>query len=146
VDLVGKGKGEILLAHTVGSTAPRKVSSALATYLRRHLRRIAVEGGIAMRLQNWLYTVPLRLRSLLVRCRQHEDLEEELRDHIARQTEENQGCLYLTVTEACSSSMPSSSLYSDSSVLGTNELPRWADHTAYTSFGTPALMGSLKAN
>jgi hypothetical protein len=23
----------------------------------------------------------------------------------------------------------------DSSVLGTNELPRWADHTAYTSFG-----------
>ena len=42
-----------------------------------------------MRLENWLYTVPLRLRSLLVRHRQDEDLDEELRDHIARQTEEN---------------------------------------------------------
>jgi predicted permease len=43
-----------------------------------------------MRLENWLYTIPLRLRSLLVRHRQDEDLDEELRDHIARQTEENQ--------------------------------------------------------
>ena len=42
-----------------------------------------------MRLENWLYTIPLRLRSLLVRYRQDEDLDEELRDHIARQTEEN---------------------------------------------------------
>jgi predicted permease len=43
-----------------------------------------------MRLENWLYTIPLRLRSLLVRHRQHEDLDEELRDHIERQTRENQ--------------------------------------------------------
>jgi predicted permease len=43
-----------------------------------------------MRLENWLYTIPLRLRSLLVRHRQHEDLDEELRDHIERQTKENQ--------------------------------------------------------
>ena len=42
-----------------------------------------------MRLENWLYTIPLRLRSLLVRHLQDEELEEELRDHIARQTEEN---------------------------------------------------------
>ena len=42
-----------------------------------------------MRFENWLYTIPLRLRSLLVRHRQDEDLDEELRDHIARQTEEN---------------------------------------------------------
>jgi predicted permease len=42
-----------------------------------------------MRLENWLYTIPLRLRSLLVRHRQDQDLDEELRDHIARQTEEN---------------------------------------------------------
>jgi predicted permease len=41
-------------------------------------------------LENWLYTIPLRLRSLLVRHRQHVDLDEELRDHIERQTEENQ--------------------------------------------------------
>src|SRR5277367_2258508 len=43
-----------------------------------------------MRLENWLYTIPLRLRSLLVRHRQDEDLDEELRDHIERQTAENQ--------------------------------------------------------
>jgi predicted permease len=43
-----------------------------------------------MRLENWLYTIPLRLRSLLVRHRQDEDLDEELRDHIERQTHENQ--------------------------------------------------------
>jgi len=43
-----------------------------------------------MRLENWLYTIPLRLRSLLVRHRQDEDLDEELRDHIERQTDENQ--------------------------------------------------------
>jgi predicted permease len=43
-----------------------------------------------MRLENWLYTIPLRLRSLLVRHRQDEDLDEELRDHIERQTKENQ--------------------------------------------------------
>ena len=42
-----------------------------------------------MRLENWLYTIPLRLRSLFVRHHQDEDLDEELRDHIARQTEEN---------------------------------------------------------
>jgi predicted permease len=43
-----------------------------------------------MRLENWLYTIPLRLRSLLVRHRQDQDLDEELRDHIERQTRENQ--------------------------------------------------------
>jgi hypothetical protein len=43
-----------------------------------------------MRLENWLYTIPLRLRSLLVRHRQNQDLDEELRDHIERQTRENQ--------------------------------------------------------
>jgi predicted permease len=43
-----------------------------------------------MRLDHWLYTIPLRLRSLLGRQRQDEDLDEELRDHIERQTEENQ--------------------------------------------------------
>jgi putative ABC transport system permease protein len=43
-----------------------------------------------MRPENWLYTLPLRLRSLLGRDRLDEDLDEELRDHIARQTEQNQ--------------------------------------------------------
>jgi predicted permease len=42
-----------------------------------------------MRLANWLYTLPLRVRSLVLRKRQNADLNEELRDHIERQIEEN---------------------------------------------------------
>ena len=38
---------------------------------------------------NWLYTIPVRLRSLLMRKRQAAELDEELRDHIQRQTEDN---------------------------------------------------------
>jgi hypothetical protein len=38
---------------------------------------------------NWLYTIPVRLRSLLTRKRQNAELDEELRDHIQRQTEDN---------------------------------------------------------
>ena len=42
-----------------------------------------------MRIENWLYTLPLRLRSLVSRNRWDADLDEELRDHIDRQIEEN---------------------------------------------------------
>ena len=42
-----------------------------------------------MRIENWLYTLPLRLRSLVSRNRWDADLDEELRDHIDRQFEEN---------------------------------------------------------
>lgn len=38
---------------------------------------------------NWLYTIPVRVRSLLMRKRQDAELDEELRDHIERQTEDN---------------------------------------------------------
>ena len=42
-----------------------------------------------MHWDKWLYTIPVHLRSLLLRKRQDADLDEELRDHIERQTEEN---------------------------------------------------------
>ncbi len=42
-----------------------------------------------MRLEHWLYTIPLRLRSLFHRNRLEADLDEELRDHIDRQIEDN---------------------------------------------------------
>jgi predicted permease len=42
-----------------------------------------------MRIENWLYTLPLRLRSLISRNRLDADLDEELRDHINRQIDEN---------------------------------------------------------
>lgn len=42
-----------------------------------------------MRIEHWIYTIPLRLRSLFYRNRLDAELDEELRDHIDRQIEEN---------------------------------------------------------
>jgi predicted permease len=39
-----------------------------------------------VRIEHWVYTVPLRLRSLFRRDRVEQELDEELRDHIERQT------------------------------------------------------------
>ena len=41
-----------------------------------------------MRVEHWVYTVPLRLRSLLRRRQVERELDEELRYHVERQTEE----------------------------------------------------------
>jgi putative ABC transport system permease protein len=41
-----------------------------------------------MRSEHWLYTIPLRLRSLFRRRELDQELDEELRDHIGRKTEE----------------------------------------------------------
>jgi macrolide transport system ATP-binding/permease protein len=41
-----------------------------------------------MRPEHWLYTIPLRLRSLFSRRRMDEELDEELRYHVERKTEE----------------------------------------------------------
>jgi putative ABC transport system permease protein len=41
-----------------------------------------------MRLEHWLYTIPLRLRSLFRRREADQELDEELRDHVERKTEE----------------------------------------------------------
>jgi putative ABC transport system permease protein len=42
-----------------------------------------------MRPEHWIYTVPLRIRSLFRRGRVERELDEELRYHVERQTEEN---------------------------------------------------------
>lgn len=41
-----------------------------------------------MRLERWIYTIPLRLRSLFRRDRVEQELDEELRYHLERKTEE----------------------------------------------------------
>jgi predicted permease len=41
-----------------------------------------------MRIEHWLYTLPLRLRSLFQRKRVEQDLDEELQFHLERKTEE----------------------------------------------------------
>jgi len=40
-----------------------------------------------MRPEHWLYTIPLRLRSLFRRSAVEQELDEELQYHIERQTE-----------------------------------------------------------
>lgn len=42
-----------------------------------------------MRFENWMYTIPLRVRSLIRRNRLDAELNEELRDHIERQIQQN---------------------------------------------------------
>ena len=41
-----------------------------------------------MRPEHWLYTIPLRLRSLLRWMQTDQELDDELRDHLERKTEE----------------------------------------------------------
>jgi macrolide transport system ATP-binding/permease protein len=41
-----------------------------------------------MRPQHWLYTIPLRLRSLFRQRQADQELDDELRDHVERRTEE----------------------------------------------------------
>ena len=42
-----------------------------------------------MRIEHWIYTLPLRMRSLFHRTRLGAELDEEVRDHIDRQIEDN---------------------------------------------------------
>ncbi len=41
-----------------------------------------------MRPEHWLYTIPLRLRSLFRRSQTDQELDDELRDHVEQKTEE----------------------------------------------------------
>src|ERR1700741_673400 len=41
-----------------------------------------------MRPEHWLYTIPLRLRSLFRWARADQEVDDELRDHLERKTEE----------------------------------------------------------
>jgi len=41
-----------------------------------------------MRPEHWLYTIPLRLRSLFRRAQTDQELDDELRDHVERKTQE----------------------------------------------------------
>ena len=41
-----------------------------------------------MRPERWMHTIPLRFRSLFHQTQTDQELEDELRDHLERQTEE----------------------------------------------------------
>src|SRR5258708_6122080 len=77
---------EVLLTDAPRASSIAKGSGELDAALRRHLTSDAVEGGIMMRLVNWFYTFPLRLRSLFRRDRVERDLDEELAYHMEQTT------------------------------------------------------------
>ena len=63
--------------------------------VERHLVGGETERGVsagdkeaAMRPRHWMYTIPLRVRSLFRRTQADLELDEELRDHVERKTEE----------------------------------------------------------
>src|SRR5207244_257629 len=56
--------------------------------LKRRERRAGRNGGWSMRPEHWLFTIPLRLRSLFRRAQADQQLDDELRDHLERKTEE----------------------------------------------------------
>src|SRR5438045_8858088 len=49
---------------------------------------IRVREGRRMRPEHWLYTIPLRLRSLFRWAQADQELDDELRDHLEQKTEE----------------------------------------------------------
>ena len=51
----------------LGRKQARKRSRRLEPPLRRHLRNREAQGGLNMNFEEWLYTLPLRLRSLFRR-------------------------------------------------------------------------------
>src|SRR5437016_12938036 len=49
---------------------------------------IGVKEGRRMRPEHWLFTIPLRLRSLFRWAQADQEVDDELRDHLDRKTEE----------------------------------------------------------
>src|SRR5205814_8030587 len=56
--------------------------------LKRREHRAGRNGGWSMRPEHWLFTIPLRLRSLFRWAQADQELDDELRDHLERKIEE----------------------------------------------------------
>src|SRR5437879_5305087 len=54
---------EVLFADAVGTEATRKGDSQLEPRLRGHFRHSEAQRGLNMHIEQWLYSLPLRLRS-----------------------------------------------------------------------------------
>jgi hypothetical protein len=59
-----------------------------------------------MNLEGWLHIVPLRIRSLFQRGAVEDELDEELRDHLERRTEEGVASGLLLVAAALAAFSP----------------------------------------
>src|SRR5439155_502292 len=69
---------------------PRELHSRAARDARRSHGRpeIRMKEDRRMRPRHWLYTIPLRLRSLFRWAQADQELDDELRDHLERKTQE----------------------------------------------------------
>src|SRR5262249_55827746 len=74
---------QILLAHSPRPSSTGEGSRELGSALGRHLTSGSSSRGVnRMRWEQWIYTIPLRLRSIFRRSRVEQDLDEELRFHL----------------------------------------------------------------
>src|SRR5437762_1079800 len=89
------GGRNIIRCHDWGGDSPKRKQITGADVrvpcrgllsLKRRERR--AERRLEMRHEHWLYTVPLRLRSLFRWAQADQELDDELRDHLERKTEE----------------------------------------------------------
>src|SRR4051812_29941576 len=80
--------GKVLLADQTGPKGSRQGNGQLDPAVIGNLPGRKTQGGLIVGIDRWLYTVPLRLRSLFRRHRVESELDEELSYHVDRQTQE----------------------------------------------------------
>src|SRR5687768_10739870 len=77
---------EVLFAHTTRPPRPRARDRTVGTSVRRDLDDRQTPGGLSVRIERWRYAIPLWLRGLFRRRAVERDLDDEIRDHLERQT------------------------------------------------------------
>src|SRR5688500_8045627 len=77
---------EVLFAHTTRPPRPRARDRTMGAPVRRDLDDRQAPGGLTVRFEHWRYSVPLWLRGLFRRRAVERDLDDEIRDHLDRQT------------------------------------------------------------
>src|SRR5207302_2878125 len=80
---------QVLLAHAVGTEATGKRDRQLEPRLGGDLRHRAAQRGLNMDIEQWLYSLPPRLRSFFHPNQVDQEMKEELREHLEQQISEN---------------------------------------------------------
>src|SRR5437588_642001 len=80
---------QVLLAHAVGTEATGKRDRQLEPRLGGDLRHRAAQRGLNMDIEQWLYSLPPRLRSFFHPNQVDQEMKEELREHLEQQIREN---------------------------------------------------------
>src|SRR5579862_3315730 len=73
---------QVLLLDPAGPPPVAEIRGRLGPTLERHHQRRAPGGNLTMSLFEWLYTIPLRARSIVRRPQVDRELDEELQFHL----------------------------------------------------------------